>query len=629
MGRQKLRSSLVAACAIFCSLAAAFLPSTQTLASSTANENSHGKTSITGKGTISFIREVEEFGYKARFDISQQFLNISVQDVEDRLQAPLFKSAAIVQDIQAGEKPFVSASMLAAKAKQFDDGLCAAVELGAESGCGRMIGKKWLLKRLAEHLQTEVPDTSESPNIENVILGAASLGENGLKLASNNGSTRVFVDSFMHEELSKPLGFWSWSENLQTLFRRNRILQTKLKPSPSLDSFTQFMKSDDKIWQAYCHYLDLESALVNPFSEHDFRYYPSIGETESIQQGSGIYFLPPCASKEVTLMRRFFGGNPIPEDFSVIDSMIAKVRSGEIDLKPTSKSGWYDYQVWALEALLTPEKTQESSRLDFSDEYYRRQLTEMFKGFLALSREVFVNNLARGGGGAGSASGPPIIYVAPDFTVEPLATFYLRRANSYRFVSKLLESTFGTDGLQSMHRLGPDGPAARNLREELNEMQALFCGAYLVVCQESALRPLKTLELDGSEIPAIDADIFKHWALSAYQDKDVIADTRMMVPIAEDPIRHRTKVWAFCGWCKNTLSIWYRKEPKLISLSPLSPSTRSPRPLVEFSGDSHEVGFPVCVEVYVDKVLNRNEFRRLCDKHESINEILKALRAEP
>jgi hypothetical protein len=618
----------VAACAIFCSLAAAFLPSVKTLASSTANKHSHGKTSITDKASISFIREVEELGYKATFDTSHQFLNIDVEGVEDALQLPLFKNAASVQDVHAGEKPFVSASMLAAKSKQFDDGLCAAVELAAESGCGRMVGKNWLLKQLAEHLQTEVPDTSESPSIENVILGAASLGENGLKLASKNGSTRVFVDSFMHQELSKPLGFWSWSENLQTLFRQNRILQTELKPSPSLDSFTQFMKSDSKIWQAYSDYLDLESALVNPFTEHDFRYYASTKNTKSIQPGSGIYFLPPCASKEVALMRRLFGREPVPENFSVIDTMIAKVRSGEINLKPTSKSGWYDYHVWVLEALLTPEKNQESSRIDFSSEDYKEQLTEMFKGFLALSREVFVNELGRGGGATGAGSNT--MFVAPEFTVEPLATFYLRRANAYRFVSKLLESTFGADGLQSMHRLGPDGRARRNLKEELDEMQALFCGAYLVACQESALQPLKTLQLDGSEIPAADADVFKHWALTAHQDKDVISDTRMMVPIADDPANHRTKVWAFCGWCKNTLSIWYQKAPKLISLTPLSPSTKNPPPQVEFTSvDSHEVAFPVCAEIYVDKVLDRNEFRHLCDKHKSINEILKALRAAP
>src|SRR5262249_1742062 len=159
----------------------------------------------------------------------------------------------------------------------------------------------------------------------------------------------------------------------------------------------------------------------------------------------------------------------------------------------TAKSGWYDYHVWTLEALLTPEKNQESSRLDFSDEY-KMQLTEMFKGFLALSREVFVDIVARGGGGGG-APYIPTIYIPTEFTVEPLATFYLRRANSYRFVSKLLERTFGADGLHSMHRLGPDGPARRDLNEELDEMQALFCGAYLAVCQEAAIQPVKTLEL--------------------------------------------------------------------------------------------------------------------------------------
>ena len=44
--------------------------------------------------------------------------------------------------------------MLAQKAKQFDDGLYAAVELAAQQGAGRCQGKANLLKTLADHFKT-------------------------------------------------------------------------------------------------------------------------------------------------------------------------------------------------------------------------------------------------------------------------------------------------------------------------------------------------------------------------------------------------------------------------------------------------------------------------------------------
>ena len=44
---------------------------------------------------------------------------------------------------------FVSASVLAQKAKQFDDGLYAAVDLAAQSGAGKFPGKAEMLGRLA------------------------------------------------------------------------------------------------------------------------------------------------------------------------------------------------------------------------------------------------------------------------------------------------------------------------------------------------------------------------------------------------------------------------------------------------------------------------------------------------
>ncbi|MEX2560355.1 MAG: hypothetical protein WD403_10595, partial [Pirellulales bacterium] len=51
-----------------------------------------------------------------------------------------------------GSEHFISASALAQKAKQFDDGLYAAVELAAQNGLGKFPGKRLLLREVGTRL---------------------------------------------------------------------------------------------------------------------------------------------------------------------------------------------------------------------------------------------------------------------------------------------------------------------------------------------------------------------------------------------------------------------------------------------------------------------------------------------
>ena len=72
--------------------------------------------------------------------------------------------------------------------------------------------------------------------------------------------------------------------------------------------------------------------------------------------------------------------------------MIRRIRTGELNLEPGAESGWYDYQIWALEALVIPERMPEGDRL-YLDEEYRKLLIELFKGLLTLTRETHVKQL--------------------------------------------------------------------------------------------------------------------------------------------------------------------------------------------------------------------------------------------
>jgi hypothetical protein len=70
-----------------------------------------------------------------------------------------------------------------------------------------------------------------------------------------------------------------------------------------------------------------------------------------------------------------------------------------------------------------------------------------------------------------------------------LPTFYLRRAQAYRFVRGVLEQTFGVEALRQMHRQTAEGPVAPDLAAELAQMQALFFGAYATTCRQLGMTP--------------------------------------------------------------------------------------------------------------------------------------------
>ena len=56
-----------------------------------------------------------------------------------------------------------------------------------------------------------------------------------------------------------------------------------------------------------------------------------------------------------------------------------------------------------------------------------------------------------------------VVSVAPELTVEPLVTYYRRRAQGSAFVRHVLESR---GPLNTMRRLTAQGPATRSLDEE-------------------------------------------------------------------------------------------------------------------------------------------------------------------
>lgn len=572
-------------------------------------------------------RDIQQGGFRVRLDVSTQVLGLSVPD--DRgygsnqgpVEPPL---SARLTDLGSGE--FVSASVLDQKAKQFDDGLYAAVDLAADAGAGSLGGKAAMLKTLATAL---VPPPGQSlTQAPATILAAAELGKLGLALPpETQTAVSRAVDEFLHDQLhSKPISFYTWTAALSALFQQDRMLQRELKDAPGTTAIVKALQAHPAARATYQAYLQMVGRLTNPPPYPDLTKLLTDADHGPVSAPDrGVYFLPPSQSYEGELVKQLFGMRPIPEGFSLVDEMITRIRDGRLSLQPHDESGWYDYQTWSLEPLVIPAKMPEAERLQFA-ESYRKQLVELFKGILALTRETHAKQLEIPMVGMGAPLREVVINIAPELSAEPLATHYYRRAWSYVFIRWALEQSFGPDALKQLHRLTAAGPVAATLAAELQAMTDLFYGAHVSVCRQIGMPPVVAHQLGSGRGDAADAAPLPAWSRQIADDPDVSQDARMMVPVFYDVQRKLTKVWVFLGWSRRPLTVSFAKQPTATVFDAAGQPAGSDAPRLAFHAASYQLIYPVSAEVYVTQILNRDEFRRVCDQFQTRSAILANLK---
>jgi hypothetical protein len=308
-----------------------------------------------------------------------------------------------------------------------------------------------------------------------------------------------------------------------------------------------------------------------------------------------------------------------------MEELVARIRAGGIDLSPTGKSGWYDYQTWALEPLVTPEKTPEAVHLKL-EETYRKQLIELFKGVLALTRETHIKQLSPPAP-APAAEGREerlSFYVTPELSVEPLATVYLRRSMSYRFIRGVLEEAFGAEALKKMHRLTAAGEVEPTLFDELASLEGLFHGAFLVANRQLGLESEARAPLGAD--PEADVARFLKWSANLEHDADLGQDARMMVPVFFDRQRRRTKVWVVLGWTGRRVCTSYARPPSAQAFNRDGALVDSGTYDLHFGTNCTRLAYPVTAEIYVNEILDREQFRRHCDTYKTKSAILANLK---
>jgi len=183
----------------------------------------------------------------------------------------------------------------------------------------------------------------------------------------------------------------------------------------------------------------------------------------------------------------------------------------------------------------------------------------------------------------------------------------------------------GESNLAKIHRLTASGPVEKGLSLELQEMEALFFGAALIVANETGCA-LQITKTDGSANGGNkDIEFARRWMNNLSDDPDVSRDNRMMVPVFYDSRKGMTKVWVVLGYERKSVEVGFKSTPQITVFDNQGKKIDRSRLEVHYNHQVRSLWYPVFAEIYVKNILDRDEFRKLCDRYATRPEILKAL----
>lgn len=522
-----------------------------------------------------------------------------------------------------GRSALPSVNAIDGKAKQFDDGLKAALDLAYYHGLRtKLSGAVSLIRGMSAALP---PDSPARPFLAAALTLARDPAAPGD--AKADPAVARWLASFEQDPTwSKPIGFYTWSPDLRDLFRFLRFLQWEFPPSTDGSSIplalAEVVHGKPDLRASYEAAVQFQARLTNPPACHsllEFGPNAGAGPDAPRRRKPTVAVFPPSTSREAELFARLFPGG-LPPDANLMRAFISAIRSGQVSLEPRADSGWYDYQVHALETLLLPERGEESGRLLLSRSYKKRML-DSFQALMTKRRETHVLALEK------SAAPEPFapledLRIAPRLRVEPALTYFLRTARAYQFLSRFLEEKLGREALESLHGLRQDGKREMNLFGELQSMRELFLGLYLLGAEDlgsqAHFEPGESVDVARCE------RIAEEWLKTWRTDPDLAIDTRVAVPIGSNAARRATKLWVTLGVRLAKLDGSYARPPMLRPVSGGDWTVASPRSL-------QPARWLIAVDEFAEveipgvNALTREELRAVCDRFKSKDAILKAL----
>lgn len=578
--------------------------------------------------------ESRNFGDKGnlwQINSSAAVIKLDVPDIRsddpDALQRlyPDYASAAKALKA-AGLDVLPSVNLLGGKAKQFDDGLYAAMDLYMARNTEEGVRDIELCVR---QVLTELMPTGEA-----YAWLWASLEIGGYVGSDEYQRRPPKADAYIAEFLankaqSQPVGFYNWNENLQRVYRFLRYLQQEFSQRDgTANVLARALAKNAQAREQYRRVLEFYARLTNPYINLSLlplldtaNLGKSLSElaAEAAVRSATVAFLPSSDAPETELFERLYPMG-MPENADLMMDLIKAIRDGDVDLTPKADSGWYDYQLHALETLLLPGKGREHDKLMLTKKYKLR-LIEAFKAMVTKARETHIRQMAVG---ESTAAPEPEVALSPRLRLEPNPTYYLRIARSYAFLQGFLMAS--VEDLNSMPGWRADGPREFPLGDELENMRQLFYGLYFVSCDDIGLKP----ELLAGE----NADPIYHRVLAAKwledwtTDPDLAVDTRVAVPIYRVPGKS-TRFWCTVGVRPIKLSASYATPPSWRATpKPDAPSVdwekvpshkTQPGNWVILGDDFVEA------QIRGNAALTREQLREICDRHATKEEIAAAL----
>jgi hypothetical protein len=569
-------------------------------------------------------RPFGEPGNQWRINASAAVIGLDVPDIRndehEALQRlyPDYASAAKVLEA-AGFDVLPSVNLLGGKAKQFDDGLYAALDQymvqTEEEGVHS-------IELCIRQIMTELNPKAEAYAW---LFAALEVGQFVAPEEHQRRPSQVdgYVTSFMADaKQSTPVGFYTWNEHLKRTFQFLRYLQQPFANRAGIpDSIARALRKNSQAREQYERMLGFYAKLTNPFrglsllalDEADTPL-TQIAKTQGARTAV-VSFLPYSDSKETALFERLYA-NGVPGGANLMEDMIRAIRDGKLDLAPHSSSGWYDYQLHALETLLLPEKGPENEKLLLTKKYKLR-LIDAFRAMVTKTRETHIRQL---GEAVGTAAPMPEGALKPRLRVEPNPTYYLRIARSYDFLQNFL--SVAMEDLNHTPGWREQGHRGIPLGDELQNMRLLFYGLYFVSCEDIGLKPqlLADEDVDADYSRALAATWLKDWQT----DPDLAVDTRVAVPIYRMPGEY-TRFWCTVGVRPIKLTASYVKPP---SWQPTAGGEWDEVP----GHKLEQAGWVILGDDFIeaqlagDAILTREDLRIACGTHSTKEAIAEALR---
>ena len=507
-----------------------------------------------------------------------------------------------------------SVNLIDGKAKQFDDGLYAALDQAYYRGLkGRLTSHVQLIRGIYDEVG---PASPAEP------LLAAGLELAGVKVEPANSAAKdTLLQQFVSNEVqSKPIGFYNWNSTLRECFRFLRFFQQPIRDRATAQAITDALSRKQALLSDYRKALAFYSRLTNPPA--DASVLDLIERKEPLPPDATIVLFPASTSRETELFLKLFPRG-LPADADLMKELIRRIRSGQVDLTPRPASGWYDYQVHALETLLLPEKGQEAHKLMLTRAYKKRML-EAFKALVTKRRETHVRQV-KTAEPKSAAMPQEKLQIAPRLRLEPCPSYYLRTARGYAFLATFLESALQGDTLKTLHGLREGTPPERgaDLRTELHEIRDLFYGFHLLSAEDIGMKPLF---LEGETINREQCEgLATRWLASFSTDPDLARDTRVAVPLYVDPFRGVTRLWVTIGVRLTRLKADFARGPRIKPKE--GPGDWSIVPAGQLGERTLLIAVDEFAEVEIpgNKVLTRDELRTLCDSAKTRDAIIKSL----